>query len=280
MRAAPMPPHGGPARALALRAPQRDAELEVRAPGAALGMAEAALARAAGDRRAVLRRPGRDVPDRPRREAAARPLVLDRPRHEDPRARGRDVDRRQVGARPGVHDLRLPARLDRARVHRRRPRDADRLRPRRRRGRAADPPAGDLQARRQRRAQLLDRLRRVHPARRHGRRQLHRRREHRRDEGRRRRTRSSPAPRARAAHARGAGAAALALRRARRSSARATCRGPRAASRPTCPAPPRAPSRDRPCRPSRAMSRARTGTCRGSGRPPRRRPDRRPTRRR
>ena len=60
-------------------------------------------------------------------------------------------DRRQDRARPGVHDLRLPARLDRARVRDRRPRDADRLRPRRRRGRAADPRAGHLQARRERR---------------------------------------------------------------------------------------------------------------------------------
>ena len=78
----------------------------------------------------------------------ARPLVVDRARHEDPRARGRGRDRREDGDGPGVHDLRLPARLDRARVHRRRPRDADRLRPRRRRGRAADPAAGHLQARR------------------------------------------------------------------------------------------------------------------------------------
>ena len=119
---------------------------------AALGVAEAALARAPEDRRAVLRRPGRELRDRPRRRRAARPLVVDRPRHEDPRARGRGRDRGQDRARPGVHDLVLPARLDRPRVHRRRPRDADRLRPRRRRGRAADPPAGHLQARRARSA--------------------------------------------------------------------------------------------------------------------------------
>ena len=41
----------------------------------------------------------------------------------------------EIGAKsvigPGVHDLRLPARLDRPRVRHRRPRDADRLRPRR-----------------------------------------------------------------------------------------------------------------------------------------------------
>ena len=97
---------------------------------------------------------------------------------EDPRARGRGRDRREDRARPGVHDLLLPARLDRPRVHRRRPRDADRLRPRRGRDRPPDPPAGDLQARRQRRPQLLDRLRRVHPARRDRRRQRDRRDEH------------------------------------------------------------------------------------------------------
>ena len=67
---------------------------------------------------------------------------------QDPRPRGRGLDRREDRARPGVHDLRLPARVDRARVHRRRPRDADRLRPRRRRGGPPDPPAGHLQARR------------------------------------------------------------------------------------------------------------------------------------
>ena len=81
--------------------------------------------------------PGRDVRDRQGRPRAARPLVLDRPRLEDPRPRGRGRDRREDRDGPGVHDLRLPARLRRARVHRRRPRDADRLRPRRRRGRAA-----------------------------------------------------------------------------------------------------------------------------------------------
>ena len=52
---------------------------------------------------------------------------------------GEVAHRREDRAGPGVHDLGLPARLDRPRVHRRRPRDADRLRPRRRRGRAADP---------------------------------------------------------------------------------------------------------------------------------------------
>ena len=164
---------------------------------APLGLAAPALARPAADRRAVLRRPRRQARDRPRRGAAARPLVVDRARDEDPRARGRGRDRREVRARTGVHDLRVPARLDRPRVHRRRPRDADRLRPRRGRDRAPDPPAGDLQARRARRQQLLDRLRRLHPARRHGRRQRDRRHLLGRHEGRARQRgrRRRPGPR-------------------------------------------------------------------------------------
>ena len=101
----------------------------------------------------------------------AGPLVVARARHEDPLPRGRRVDRRQDGARPGVHDLGLPARVDRARVRDRRPGDADRLRPRDGRGRPPDPAPGHLQARRARREQRLDRLRRVHPARRDGGRQ-------------------------------------------------------------------------------------------------------------
>ncbi len=68
-----------------------------------------------------------------------RPLGVDRARLQDPRARGRGGDRREDRDGPGVHDLGLPARLDRPRVHPRRPRDADRLRPRRHRGRAPDP---------------------------------------------------------------------------------------------------------------------------------------------
>ena len=80
---------------------------------------------------------------------------------QDPRARGRSVDRREDRDGPGVHDLRLPARVDRPRVHHRRPRDADRLRPRRRGGRAPDPPAGHLQARRARGKQRMDGIWRV-----------------------------------------------------------------------------------------------------------------------
>jgi len=64
---------------------------------------------------------------------------------------GGSRDRRQVGARTGVHDLGLPARVDRPRMHRRRPGDADRLRPRGRRGRAPRSACRHLQARRRRR---------------------------------------------------------------------------------------------------------------------------------
>ena len=39
-----------------------------------------------------------------------RPLVLDRPRLEDPRPRGRGRDRGEDRDGPGVHDLRVPAR--------------------------------------------------------------------------------------------------------------------------------------------------------------------------
>ncbi len=78
---------------------------------------------------------------------------------------GEVAHRRQVGHRPGVHRLGLSARLDRPRVHRRRPGDADRFRSRRGGGRAPDPPAGDLQARRARRAQRVARLRCLRPAR-------------------------------------------------------------------------------------------------------------------
>src|SRR5215207_9528015 len=52
------------ARVVALRAPQRDGDAELRAARAALGVAEAALARPAAHRRAVLRRTGREARDR------------------------------------------------------------------------------------------------------------------------------------------------------------------------------------------------------------------------
>ena len=166
VRRAPTPPHGGP-RAL-LRFLRRNGMLnaEVRAAGAALGWLKLRFRGRLQTDGLCFIGPGVTIQIGARRGAAARPLVVDRARHEDPRARGRGLDRREVRAGAGVHDLRLPARLDRARVHRGRPRDADRLRPRRGRGRAPDPHAGHLQARRARGPQLLDRLRRVHPARR------------------------------------------------------------------------------------------------------------------
>ena len=166
VRLPPAPPRGGPLALL--RFMRANGMLR---PGYAallvrLRLAEAPLRKPPADRRPVLHLPRREARDRARRDAADRALGVDRPRLQDPGARGRGEHRREDRDGPGVHDLRLPARLDRARVHPRRPRDADRLRPRRHRGRAADPPAGHLQARRRRRAQRLDRLRRLHPARR------------------------------------------------------------------------------------------------------------------
>ena len=98
--------------------------------------------------------PGVHARDRPRRARRARPLVVDRPRHARSartRARSRSGPRRCSGQECTISAFQHVR--DRARVHRRRPRDADRLRPRRRRGRAPDPRAGDLQARRARRPQ-------------------------------------------------------------------------------------------------------------------------------
>src|SRR3954452_15985831 len=48
-----------------------------------------ALARAAVNRGHGVHRPRRDDRDRQGRQAASRPLVVDRARHQDPRARGR-----------------------------------------------------------------------------------------------------------------------------------------------------------------------------------------------
>ena len=248
--ACPLPLRGGPLALAALPASPPDAEPQVRAAVRALGLAEAALGLAPADRRHLLRRPEGEARDRARRGAQARPLVVARPRHEDPRPRGRVRDRREDRVRPGVHDLGLPARLDRARVHDRRPRDADRLRPRRRRGRAPDPPAGHLQARRAGRVQLLDRLRRLHPARRDDRRQRDRRHQHRGHEGRPGQRRGGGPARAHREDARRAGNAALAP--SSRRPARARCPGRRRAWRPSRPAWPRRPPRDRRCRPCRA----------------------------
>ncbi|CAA9468211.1 MAG: hypothetical protein AVDCRST_MAG65-510, partial [uncultured Solirubrobacteraceae bacterium] len=135
---------------------------------------EAALARTAGDRRPLLHRSRRPVRDRPPRQGQPRPLVLDRAPDQDPCARGAAEHRRQDRPGPGVHAVGLPAHLHRARVHHRRPQHVHRLRPRHRRSRPPDPCAGHLQARRDRRPQRLGRLRRLVPARGHGRRQQRR----------------------------------------------------------------------------------------------------------
>ena len=143
------PLHGGPLTFLRFAREHHMLRLGYAAADRPLAVAEAALARAPADRRAVLRLPRREVRDRPRRDGEPRPLVVDRPRLQGPRRTRATVSiGAKTRARPGVHDLRLPARLDRPRVHHRRPRDDDRLRPRGGRGRAADPRAGDLQARR------------------------------------------------------------------------------------------------------------------------------------
>ena len=81
VRGEPPPLHGGPLALLRFLRAHGMLNLELRAALAALGVAEAALARAPADRRAVLRRPGREARDRPRRAVYARALVVDRPRH-------------------------------------------------------------------------------------------------------------------------------------------------------------------------------------------------------
>ena len=167
VRGAPRAAARRSARAAALHARPRDAHLRLRAADRPLGVAEAALARAAADRRAVLRRPRRDVRDRQgARVRLGRWCWIGH--GSKIRAHEGEVE---IGAKTVIgQECTISAFQhvsDRARVHRRRPRDADRLRPRSRRGRAPDPAAGHLQARRPRRQQLLDRLRRVHPARRH-----------------------------------------------------------------------------------------------------------------
>src|SRR5680860_577386 len=165
-RAAPRAgaPARRPTRAAALHAPQPDAHAQVPAPARAVG-ALARVRQAAAHRRHRLHRPGRDAADRLARANRARPLVVARARHQAALPRGRDLDRRQDGTRAELHDLGLPARVDRPRVRDRRPRDVDRLRSRRGGGGAPDPPAGDLQARRPGGQQRLARLRRVRAAR-------------------------------------------------------------------------------------------------------------------
>src|SRR3954464_7203686 len=133
-----------PARAAALHAPPRNAEPRVRAAAAAPGGLEAAPARTAEAGRARLHRARLPARGGPRCRHRAGPLVLARPRLQDPVPRGPRRARRQERNGAGAHDLRLPARVDRTRVRDRRPRDADRLRPRLGGGRPADPPPGHL----------------------------------------------------------------------------------------------------------------------------------------
>ena len=170
------------ARGAQVRGRARDAEPEVRGPGAPVPPSPAVHGRRPplGDRRDAVPRPPPADPDRPRRPDPFRPLRLARPRHQDPLPRGQRRDRAEDGARPGVHHLGLPAGRDRPAVRDRRPGHVHRLRPHRDRPGDADPPAGDLQARRRRRLERLDRLRRPDPPRRHRRRQRDHRRQRRR----------------------------------------------------------------------------------------------------
>ena len=147
---------------------------------------------------------GLEIKIEPRGRDPLRPLRLGRRRLQAPLPRGRGRDRVEDGDGPGVHDLRLPAGADRRAVRDRRPGDVHRLRPRGGGGRAADPAAGHLQARRRRRLQRLDRVRRLHPARGQRRRQLDRRHQRGGDQGRARQRGRRRRPRPRDPHARGA----------------------------------------------------------------------------
>src|SRR3954454_6221536 len=173
-----------PAHVAALHGAARDAQLQIR-PSAGADAASQALARGQAEAgRDRVRGTRRGASGRQGRTDRAGTLDVDRARDEDPLPRGRRLDRREDRDGPGVHDLGLPARGDRARVRDRRPRDVHRLRPRRRRGGAPDPAPGDRQARRERGQQRLDRLRSVHPARGDGGRQRDHRDQRGRDQGR------------------------------------------------------------------------------------------------
>ena len=103
-------------------------EPQVRAAaGAARPQAAAAWAPAEGGRHR-LHRAGLHTRGVPARDARAGPLVLDRSRLQAASPRGHDLDRGQDRDGPGVHDLLLPARVDRPRVRDRGPGDDDRLR--------------------------------------------------------------------------------------------------------------------------------------------------------
>src|SRR3954469_19189084 len=86
----------------ALHARARDAQFQVCAPGGAAGPREAAPALAAQAGRAGLRGTGLQPRGEPEGHARARPLVMGGARVQDPLPRGHRVDRREVGARPGV----------------------------------------------------------------------------------------------------------------------------------------------------------------------------------
>src|SRR5207244_1289918 len=100
------------ARVSAVRAPAPHAQARVRPADRAMGVAEAPLARQAPYGRPLLRLPRGQARARTPLDALPRPLVVARPRDEDPRPRGGGLDRREVRPGAGVHDFLLPARLD------------------------------------------------------------------------------------------------------------------------------------------------------------------------
>src|SRR5215218_3069420 len=106
------PPRRAPDPA-ALHAPQRNAEPEVRAAPPAPRLDEALARPAAEARRRRLHRSQVHLRGRIAGHPRARPVVLDRARLQDPLPRGDGLDRRQDGARTGVHDQLIPACLDR-----------------------------------------------------------------------------------------------------------------------------------------------------------------------
>src|SRR3954447_16406699 len=101
----PSPAPRRPADAASLHAPPPHAHGEVPAPDhpARAAPLPHALRAAAEARWPCVHRPEGRAADRAQRTRGARPLVLDRARHEDPLPRGRRLYRGEDGARPGVH---------------------------------------------------------------------------------------------------------------------------------------------------------------------------------
>src|SRR5256885_2500993 len=108
---------------------QPHAHAQLRAAGPTLRTPAAAYRRGAalGNRRTPVPGQAARDPDRQARQGPLWSFRLDRRWDEDPLPRGRGRDRREDRPRPGVHDLRLPARAHRRAVRDRRPGDVHRL---------------------------------------------------------------------------------------------------------------------------------------------------------